>query len=116
MLSTELPGRTAPFRIAEIRPRVNGLILKRLFLLPHAAGSEQNTAWRRGLDLARAWQRDGQLKTARWHAVRASRRVQQALMAGPDALYKMEVGERHYVLRGLKGLTTSGAGKGRGAA
>jgi len=30
-LTTELPGRTAPFRMAEIRPRVNGLILERLF-------------------------------------------------------------------------------------
>lgn len=31
LLTTELPGRTAPCRIAEIRPQVNGLILKRLF-------------------------------------------------------------------------------------
>jgi membrane fusion protein, multidrug efflux system len=30
-LTTELPGRTAPLRVAEIRPQVNGLILKRLF-------------------------------------------------------------------------------------
>lgn len=30
-LTSELPGRTAPLRIAEIRPQVNGLILKRLF-------------------------------------------------------------------------------------
>ncbi len=30
-LTTELPGRTAPFRIAEIRPQISGLILKRLF-------------------------------------------------------------------------------------
>jgi membrane fusion protein (multidrug efflux system) len=30
-LFTELPGRTAPFRIAEIRPQVSGLIQKRLF-------------------------------------------------------------------------------------
>ncbi|HDI60873.1 MAG TPA: efflux RND transporter periplasmic adaptor subunit [Desulfobacteraceae bacterium] len=30
-LTTELPGRTSAFRIAEIRPQVNGLILKRLF-------------------------------------------------------------------------------------
>ena len=30
-LSTQLPGRTSPLRIAEIRPQVNGLILKRLF-------------------------------------------------------------------------------------
>lgn len=31
VLSTELSGRTSAFRIAEIRPRVNGLIEKRLF-------------------------------------------------------------------------------------
>lgn len=30
-LTTELPGRTAPYRIAEIRPQVNGLIQKRRF-------------------------------------------------------------------------------------
>lgn len=30
-LTTELPGRLAPYRIAEIRPQVNGLIQKRLF-------------------------------------------------------------------------------------
>ena len=30
-LSTQLPGRTSPLRIAEIRPQVNGLVLKRLF-------------------------------------------------------------------------------------
>lgn len=30
-LTTELPGRTAAFRIAEIRPQVSGLIQKRLF-------------------------------------------------------------------------------------
>lgn len=30
-LTMELPGRTAPFRIAEIRPQISGLILKRLF-------------------------------------------------------------------------------------
>jgi membrane fusion protein (multidrug efflux system) len=30
-LTTELPGRTSAFRVAEIRPQVNGLIQKRLF-------------------------------------------------------------------------------------
>ncbi len=30
-LTTELPGRTSAFRMAEIRPQVNGMILKRLF-------------------------------------------------------------------------------------
>ncbi|MBW1784377.1 MAG: efflux RND transporter periplasmic adaptor subunit [Deltaproteobacteria bacterium] len=32
VLTTELPGRTAPFLVAEIRPQVNGLIQKRLFI------------------------------------------------------------------------------------
>jgi membrane fusion protein (multidrug efflux system) len=31
VLTTELPGRTSPFLIAEIRPQVSGLIQKRLF-------------------------------------------------------------------------------------
>jgi membrane fusion protein (multidrug efflux system) len=30
-LTTELPGRTSAYRIAEIRPQVNGIIQKRLF-------------------------------------------------------------------------------------
>ena len=30
-LTTELPGRTVPYRIAEVRPRVSGLIQERLF-------------------------------------------------------------------------------------
>ena len=31
-LTTDLPGRTAAYRVAEIRPQVNGLILKRMFV------------------------------------------------------------------------------------
>lgn len=31
-LQVELPGRTAPFRVAEVRPQVNGIIQKRLFV------------------------------------------------------------------------------------
>jgi len=31
VLTTELPGRTSSYRVAEIRPQVNGLIQKRLF-------------------------------------------------------------------------------------
>lgn len=31
LLSTELPGRTSPYLVAEIRPQVNGIIQKRLF-------------------------------------------------------------------------------------
>ncbi|ACK50418.1 efflux transporter, RND family, MFP subunit [Methylocella silvestris BL2] len=31
-LTTDLPGRTSPFRTAEVRPQVSGVILKRLFV------------------------------------------------------------------------------------
>ena len=31
-VTTELPGRVAAFRVAEVRPQVNGIILKRLFV------------------------------------------------------------------------------------
>jgi membrane fusion protein (multidrug efflux system) len=31
VLTTELPGRTSAFRVAEIRPQVNGLVMKRFF-------------------------------------------------------------------------------------
>jgi membrane fusion protein (multidrug efflux system) len=30
-ITTELPGRTTPYRVAEVRPQVGGVILKRLF-------------------------------------------------------------------------------------
>lgn len=30
-LHTELPGRTSPFRVAEVRARVNGIVLERIF-------------------------------------------------------------------------------------
>jgi membrane fusion protein (multidrug efflux system) len=30
-LTTELPGRTSAYRVAEVRPQVNGVVLKRLF-------------------------------------------------------------------------------------
>ncbi len=31
LLTTELPGRTSPYLIAEVRPQINGLVQKRLF-------------------------------------------------------------------------------------
>ena len=31
-LTAELPGRTAPYRISDVRPQVSGLVLKRLFV------------------------------------------------------------------------------------
>ncbi len=41
LLTTELPGRTSAYRIAEIRPQINGLIQKRLFTEGSAVKSGQ---------------------------------------------------------------------------
>src|SRR5476649_2811547 len=31
-LTTELPGRTSPFAVSEIRPQISGIVQKRLFV------------------------------------------------------------------------------------
>ena len=41
VITTELPGRTSAFRVAEIRPQVNGLIQKRLFTEGSVVKAEQ---------------------------------------------------------------------------
>ena len=57
-LTRELPGRTSAFRVAEVRARVNGIVLKRLFTegsdvkegqraLPHRSGALPGRARRR---------------------------------------------------------------------
>lgn len=38
---TELPGRSAAFRVAEVRPQVNGVIQKRMFTEGHAVSADQ---------------------------------------------------------------------------
>jgi membrane fusion protein, multidrug efflux system len=62
-LTTELPGRVSGYRIAEVRPQVNGLILKRLF--------------KEG-DLVTAGQQLYQIDPAPYHAALASARATMA--------------------------------------
>ena len=40
-LTTELPGRVSAYRIAEVRPQVNGVVLKRLFKEGDLVGAGQ---------------------------------------------------------------------------
>jgi uncharacterized protein (DUF58 family) len=85
-------------------------ILKRLLVLPYSAGSTLNSPIWRSYEFLRTLDRDSRLVLARRLAVRSSRRVLAALMGRPDSVYRMEVGPRHYVLRGLKGLKGQGRG------
>lgn len=73
-LSTELPGRTTPFQVAEVRPQVSGLIQKRLFV--------------EGADVAAGvslYQIDPAIYQAQYHAAKAVQAKAQAnlLTSGP---------------------------------
>ena len=87
-------------------------VLRRMTLLPHTAGSTLNGPIRRSYDFFKILNRDSQVRVARRHAITASHRVMAILAARPDAVYQMEVGSGHYVLRGIKGLTIPGHGRG----
>jgi membrane fusion protein (multidrug efflux system) len=62
-ITTELPGRTSPYRIADVRPQVGGLILQRLF----TEGGE-----------VKAGQQLYQINPARYQAAYDSARASQA--------------------------------------
>jgi membrane fusion protein, multidrug efflux system len=91
VLTTELPGRTSAYRVAEIRPQVNGLIEKRLFTegadvtagqllyqidpAPFEAALDRETAnlaaMKKAADRARAALRAGTAGVARQQAILA---------------------------------------------
>ena len=91
-------------------------LAKRSLLLPHPAGSVLNGGFRRFVDYGRVLNRDKNLRIARRAAVHSSKRVFAMLMGRPDAVYRMDVGPRHYVIRGAKGLAASSSAHGRGVA
>ncbi|MFC5697318.1 efflux RND transporter periplasmic adaptor subunit [Pseudomonas sp. GCM10022186] len=69
-LTTELPGRTAAFRIAEVRPQVDGIIQKRLF----TEGSEVKAG-------QQLYQIDPSVYTATYKSAQASLASAQSLAA-----------------------------------
>ncbi|MDH4559185.1 efflux RND transporter periplasmic adaptor subunit [Pseudomonas sp. BN417] len=69
-LTTELPGRTSAYRIAEVRPQVNGIIQKRLF----TEGSEVKAG-------QQLYQIDPSVYTATYKSAQASLASAQSLAA-----------------------------------
>ncbi|WP_271408776.1 efflux RND transporter periplasmic adaptor subunit [Pseudomonas sp. Q1-7] len=69
-LTTELPGRTSAYRIAEVRPQVNGIIQKRLF----TEGSEVKAG-------QQLYQIDSSVYTATYKSAQASLASAQSLAA-----------------------------------
>lgn len=98
-LTTELPGRTAAFRIAEIRPQVSGLILKRLF----TEGAEIKTGdmlyqidpapFQAAYDKARANLPALQLKAERYKEALVDKAISQQEFDDADAALKQAQAE-----------------------
>jgi membrane fusion protein, multidrug efflux system len=87
VLTTELPGRTSPYRIAEIRPQVSGLIQNRLFT-EGAMVAEKTLLYK--IDPA-PYQAAVDNATANLHsAEQATKRAEAALNAGLAALERYE--------------------------
>jgi membrane fusion protein (multidrug efflux system) len=99
VLTTELPGRTAPFLIAEIRPQVNGLIQKRLFIEGSdvRAGQElyqiDPAPFQAMLDKAAANATALRLKAARVKEALASKAVSQQDVDDAEAALKQAEAE-----------------------
>ncbi|MFA5272341.1 MAG: efflux RND transporter periplasmic adaptor subunit [Candidatus Omnitrophota bacterium] len=99
VITTELPGRTEAFLIAEIRPQVNGLIQKRLF----TEGSEIKTGqvlyqidpapFQASLDKAKANLPALQLRVERYKEALAENAVSQQEFDDADAALKQAQAE-----------------------
>jgi membrane fusion protein (multidrug efflux system) len=99
VITTELPGRTAAFLIAEIRPQVNGLIQKRLF----TEGSEVKAGqvlyqidpapYQAAYDKAKANLPALQLRAERYKEALVEKAVSQQEFDDADAAFKQSTAE-----------------------
>ncbi len=86
-------GRTASF----------GEFAKRALFLPHPVGAEENGLFARVKQLERRLEDRSHRLALRWRAVATGRTALNALLALPDAVYRLEVHAGRHRLVGLKG-------------
>ena len=105
-LSVELPGRTAAFRIAEVRPQVSGIIQKRLFtegaevkagqLLYQIDPATYQAAYdsaKAALAKARAQERSDKIKADRYRVLVRTKAVSEQEQIEMDAAWKQAVAD-----------------------
>jgi uncharacterized protein (DUF58 family)/TM2 domain-containing membrane protein YozV len=80
-----------------------GQILKRLLILPHPVGAEENGMLARVKGLEQRLEDRAHRLALRWRAVATGRHALQVLLSLPDAVYRLEVSSGHHRLVGLKG-------------
>lgn len=81
--------------------------VKRALFLPHPIGAEENGIFARVKGLERRLEDRAHRLALRWRAVATGRNAFHALLASPDAVYKLEVQGGVHRLLGFKGQRTS---------
>lgn len=105
-LSSELTGRTAPLRVAEVRPQVNGIILKRLFTegsdvkagqllyqIDPAVYQAAVASAKANLAKAEANERSARLKAQRYAELVKVKAISRQEYDDADAAWKQQVAE-----------------------
>ncbi|MGU5717170.1 efflux RND transporter periplasmic adaptor subunit [Aeromonas taiwanensis] len=105
-LMTELTGRTAPLRVAEVRPQVNGIILKRLFTegsdvkagqllyqIDPAVYQAEVASAKANLAKAEANERSARLKAQRYAELVKVKAISRQEYDDADAAWKQQVAE-----------------------
>jgi hypothetical protein len=81
--------------------------LKRALFLPYPVGAEENGIWARIKKLQARLEDRAHRVELRWRAIATGGQALGALLAGPDAVYKLELTEGRHRLVGLKGSLRS---------
>ena len=105
-LMSELTGRTAPLRVAEVRPQVNGIILKRLFTegsdvkagqllyqIDPAVYQAEVASAKANLAKAEANERSARLKAQRYAELVKVKAISRQEYDDADAAWKQQVAE-----------------------
>ncbi len=105
-IEVELPGRTAAYRVAEVRPQVNGIIKKRLFSegsevtagellyqIDPATYQAQLDSAKATLDKARAVEHSARLKAERYQTLVRTKSVSELDQIEVEATWKQAVAD-----------------------
>ncbi|MBX3233902.1 MAG: DUF58 domain-containing protein [Labilithrix sp.] len=82
-------------------------LMKRVFFLPYPVGAEENGIFQRVKTLQRRLEDRAHRVALRWRAVAVGNNAIGALLAGPDAVYRLDLVEGRHRLVGLKGSLRS---------
>lgn len=83
--------------------------MKRALFLPYPVGAEENGLWARMRRLQERLEDRAHRVELRWRAVAVGNNALNALLSGPDAVYRLELADGRHRLVGMKGSARGGA-------